>query len=164
VNPRWAIRRTSRNHGLGYGRRGRYRFTYNPSSTAGSAVPVAARPLVLTCCTTRRARKPHRCIECDETITPGTLYDHWSTKWEGEVSSHSTCLGCSAWGLALAKAQLPVCGCSGWELGSMWQEVEEFAREHLDYDPKTGEEFPRPRKRKPSVVVADVEMGEGGAP
>ena len=81
------------------------------------------------------------------------IADHWSTKWEGSVESHSTCVDCTAWSAALGTAQRTVCGCSGWLIGGMWDEIKEFTREHLYYDPKTGKEFDRPKAYGLEFVV-----------
>ena len=106
----------------------------------------------------RKARTSHRCIECDCTIAPGTVYEHVAMGWEGTVESYSECVDCAAWGSAFARAQGVACGCSGWELGAMWDEIEEFTREHLYYDPKTGRELTRPKgaQRNQFVVMGDM--------
>jgi len=44
----------------------------------------------------RRARKPHRCIACHETITPGDLYWAFSGLWDGSWSSGKQCARCQA--------------------------------------------------------------------
>ena len=43
---------------------------------------------------TRRARKRHRCGECEGLITPGCHY--WESRglWEGQWSTHKTCGSC----------------------------------------------------------------------
>lgn len=42
----------------------------------------------------RRAARPHRCGECDETISPGQLYEYVHGKWEDHWSTHRTCARC----------------------------------------------------------------------
>jgi hypothetical protein len=44
---------------------------------------------------TRKARKRHRCCECNEPIMPGQLYEHVSGKWDGTFSVVRTCLRCA---------------------------------------------------------------------
>jgi hypothetical protein len=82
-----------------------------------------------------RARKAHRCEECRRVILPGERYARHSQKWEGDVSSWPTCAQCDAWSSAFARASRIVCGCSGHVVGEMWEQIAEFAREHLGYDP-----------------------------
>jgi hypothetical protein len=79
----------------------------------------------------RKARKPHKCIECRETIKAGQQYVYRSTKWEGDVSSWAVCLVCDDWSKALCAAQERECGCSGYELGAMLVALKEFHGEHL---------------------------------
>jgi hypothetical protein len=83
---------------------------------------------------TRKARRPHSCVECGDTIRPGDRYVHHASLWEGSVTTWACCLDCDAWGDALAEAQRRECGCSGWELGRMWEAIAEFAAEHLSAD------------------------------
>lgn len=44
----------------------------------------------------RRARKSHRCCECGSDIKPGEQYEAYSGKWDGYVTSYSTCERCLA--------------------------------------------------------------------
>ena len=44
---------------------------------------------------TRRARKPHECGECGETIEPGSLYLYEREVFEGNISVHKTCARCA---------------------------------------------------------------------
>lgn len=41
-----------------------------------------------------RARKQHRCCECNRTIQPGEQYHIESGKYDGEIFSYKTCLTC----------------------------------------------------------------------
>ena len=43
---------------------------------------------------TRKARKPHECLECGVTIAPGETYEYVVGKWD-DFETFSTCLGCS---------------------------------------------------------------------
>ena len=43
---------------------------------------------------TRRARKPHACCECDETIPVGASYEYYSGVWDGRPDAYKTCLSC----------------------------------------------------------------------
>ena len=88
-----------------------------------------------------KARKPHACEECACTISPGTRYVRDVAKWEGDINVNVMCLDCAAWAGALCRAQDIVCGCSGWPIGALWNEIADFAREHLSYDPD-GEDDP----------------------
>lgn len=42
----------------------------------------------------RKARKQHKCCECDEPILPGEKYEYASGVWEGRPDSFRTCLPC----------------------------------------------------------------------
>lgn len=57
----------------------------------------AERPLALRV-TERRARRAHRCCECDEPIPPGARYRYTSGVWAGGVGAGSfkQCLSCAA--------------------------------------------------------------------
>lgn len=44
----------------------------------------------------RKARKPHRCVECGKAIQPGERYQYYTAKWEGDVTTSKMCLWCSA--------------------------------------------------------------------
>lgn len=44
---------------------------------------------------TRKARKPHRCCECGETIERGETYERVKGCWDGTWATYSTCLICS---------------------------------------------------------------------
>jgi hypothetical protein len=84
---------------------------------------------------TRRARKPHTCEECHETIAPGDTYVRVATLYDGSWSDHALCSGCRAWASAYNATIREVCGCSGYWIGQLWPSIVEFAREHLGYDP-----------------------------
>ena len=43
---------------------------------------------------TRRARKRHRCGECQGLIEPGTSYHESRGLWDGQWSTHKTCGSC----------------------------------------------------------------------
>lgn len=42
----------------------------------------------------RKARKPHRCVECSRGIKPGDRYEYASGIWDGEPDSYKTCARC----------------------------------------------------------------------
>lgn len=42
----------------------------------------------------RKARKEHKCGECDRTIYKGEEYEYFSGIWDGQASNYKTCLGC----------------------------------------------------------------------
>lgn len=42
----------------------------------------------------RRARKPHRCSECNGAIMVGERYEHVLGKWDGYVDTFNTCERC----------------------------------------------------------------------
>jgi hypothetical protein len=41
-----------------------------------------------------KARKQHKCCECNRTIEPGERYSNESGKWEGEFRIYKTCPDC----------------------------------------------------------------------
>ena len=82
-------------------------------------------------------------------------------KWDGDISTTVSCVDCDAWAKTLCKAQAIGCGCSGWELGNLWGEIEEFTSMHLGYDVETGEESPDGFDPKLSKVKFSVEDGVG---
>lgn len=43
---------------------------------------------------TVKARKPHKCFECGETIPAGARYKRASGKWEGQMETYHFCAGC----------------------------------------------------------------------
>ena len=43
----------------------------------------------------RRARKPHICCECHETIPAGALYEFVWGKWDGQFNTYKTCARCA---------------------------------------------------------------------
>jgi len=59
-----------------------------------------------------RARKPHVCCECREPIVPGQRYELVKGCWEGDWSSHKTCLPCVA-------IRDQYC-CDGYVYGGLW--------------------------------------------
>mgnify|MGYP005609422867 CR=1 FL=1 len=44
----------------------------------------------------RRARKPHRCVECYRTIAPGDTYARFAGVGDGSAWSEPMCLACEA--------------------------------------------------------------------
>jgi hypothetical protein len=111
------------------------------------------------CVRTRpRARKGYACSECDRPILPGQVHVREFQVNDGSASTTRFCVDCHAWAMALCRAQETVCGCSGWELGDLWQEVEEFSREHLGYDPSD-----RRPQREPGDEVFTLDPRLSGA-
>ena len=42
----------------------------------------------------RKARKPHKCIECFGEIKPGDQYEYVTGMWEGTIDEFKTCMPC----------------------------------------------------------------------
>lgn len=42
----------------------------------------------------RKARKQHKCYECQRPIEPGERYEYYSGIWDGEPESYKTCRHC----------------------------------------------------------------------
>ncbi len=107
----------------------------------------------------RKARKPHKCHECDSIIRPGERYVHNAGKWDhGDITTWSDCSACDAWGDAFAAEQRRVCGCSGWELGQLWDAIAEHGREHGWGGPSLEEQRAAEwRGRNRSVAMASAD-------
>jgi len=41
-----------------------------------------------------KARKPHRCVECGDTIVPGETYERTKQMYDGSFDSYATCDCC----------------------------------------------------------------------
>ncbi len=65
----------------------------------------------------RKARRPHQCRECHQTIQPGEKYEYVSGKSGGDVWMAKTCAIC----LAIRDALV----CGTWVHGQLWEEIEE---------------------------------------
>ena len=61
---------------------------------------------------TVKARKPHTCIECGDTIPVGARYRRETGLWDGDWRQYDTCFRCAA-----IRDDFMSCG---WEYGSMW--------------------------------------------
>jgi len=74
----------------------------------------------------RRARKPHRCCECGETIEPGETH-HWVRGlWDGCWETYRTCLVCH---------QIKQDYFCSWAFGALWEAVGEcLGHECIDPD------------------------------
>jgi len=64
-----------------------------------------------------KARKPHKCCECNETIHPGQRYERYSMLFNGRWSHHNTCLICAEIGEAFC--------CDGRLFGHLWEGFDE---------------------------------------
>jgi hypothetical protein len=72
--------------------------------------------------TWRRARKPHRCRACDETIRRGDRYHYSSGVWDGRPDSFAHCARCWAIYLALQAELEPGEGIDlDLDCGETWQ-------------------------------------------
>lgn len=91
-----------------------------------------------------RARKPRPCGECDAEIRAGDVYCRNAGCFDGYMSVDVSCADCAAWAgaylEAARKVEFHVCagphGDGEYAIGSMWEAIAEFCREHLDYDPE----------------------------
>jgi hypothetical protein len=74
--------------------------------------------------TSRRvmARRPHRCCECGDAIAVGDRYERVTGKWDGRISTFTTCLNC----VDIAE-QL---SCNGFRLHErLWEDLDEIRTE-----------------------------------
>jgi hypothetical protein len=62
-----------------------------------------------------KARKPHRCCECDRDIGKGAVYERISGKCDGYIETYKTCMDCRHIRKGLA------CGPVG--LTMLWDEI-----------------------------------------
>lgn len=65
----------------------------------------------------RRARKPHVCEECRETITAGSTYEHISMVFDGAWCSYKLCASCVEIGNHFA--------CGPRSVGTLWEELKD---------------------------------------
>ncbi len=65
----------------------------------------------------RKARKRHKCGECNHTIHPGQMYEADAIVFEGEFTIHKTCILC-----VRVRNSLFECG---WYYGGVWEDVHE---------------------------------------
>lgn len=68
----------------------------------------------------RKARKPHRCCECRQIITPGSIYESVRMATDGEFQTYQTCHLCVEIRNAFT------CG-KGWLFTVVWEDMEEYA-------------------------------------
>jgi len=66
-----------------------------------------------------KARKPHGCCECGNTIHPGSEYQRASGKWDGDFGVYCTCLDCMHIRDAFR------CG-GGFLFGQLWDSLHEY--------------------------------------
>jgi hypothetical protein len=64
-----------------------------------------------------KARKPHKCYECDGAIVPGSVYERIVYKYEGNFECIIICALCSEIGRAFS--------CGGRQVGTLWEQVHE---------------------------------------
>lgn len=70
----------------------------------------------------RKARKPHRCSECQKEIPISERYEHAVGKTDGDIWAYDTCLVCAE----IAEAFY----CDGrWWGGMLWEQMEEVIPE-----------------------------------
>ena len=67
----------------------------------------------------RKARKEHKCCECNRAILPKEKYEYVTGLWEGDIKTHKTCLTC----LEIRS----VFFCDGWFYG----QSKEYLQEHI---------------------------------
>jgi hypothetical protein len=66
----------------------------------------------------RRARKPHRCCECRETISPGQRYVIHVGIWDWEWSRYKQCIECDEIQRHFA--------CTSYIYGELWPDLREI--------------------------------------
>lgn len=64
-----------------------------------------------------KARKTHQCGECYRDILPGEKYEKITAKWDGDFSTHKTCLDCRS-----IRDQF----FTSWMYGQIWEHLDNF--------------------------------------
>lgn len=70
----------------------------------------------------RKARKPHKCSECNKEIPVGGRYEHATGKTEGDLWAYDTCMICAE------IAEAFYCG-GRWFGGMLWESMYEVLPE-----------------------------------
>lgn len=65
-----------------------------------------------------KARKPHKCCECRETIPVGAVHEKTTGRWDDEWLTYRTCLAC------VEIRQLLYC--DGGNYTALWEDVREY--------------------------------------
>ena len=63
----------------------------------------------------RKARKPHKCLECGRIIEPGEIYIYGSGIFDHAPFNHATCADC--------QSVIKEFFCGGREFGTVWEHV-----------------------------------------
>lgn len=71
---------------------------------------------------TVKARKPHKCGECNREIPKGALCESVAGKWDGDFSTHRTCMDCVNIRDGLS------CG-MGFMFGELWNDIREIQKD-----------------------------------
>ena len=74
-----------------------------------------------------KARKTHRCGECFRDISAGEQYESVFGKWEGDFSSHKTCVHCCAARKWLERE------CNGYVYGGIKEDIQDHFYEVSPY-------------------------------
>lgn len=94
-----------------------------------------------------RARKAHHCLECGRTIVVGERYARNVGANDGNFDQWDDCIDCDAWAAAFCDAgkrfnfvQDTTADLSPgqYEVGRLWDGIEEFYREVLGHRPEAG--------------------------
>lgn len=64
-----------------------------------------------------KARKPHRCCECNREIQRGETYQLDTGRWDGDFNTYRTCAQCAE------IRDVFTCG-GGWLYRSLWEDME----------------------------------------
>ena len=67
---------------------------------------------------TRKAKKSHKCEECQEEIKPGDLYSYSTMLFDGSWTTTKMCLSCKEIGDHFT--------CGSRIVGQLWEELEEY--------------------------------------
>ena len=74
-------------------------------------------------CTTPKARKEHKCEECRKVIAKGEVYERFTAKWDGAVTTTKTCLLCAEISTVFY--------CNGRVLGNLWGDMADYVFDRL---------------------------------
>jgi hypothetical protein len=88
-----------------------------------------------------KARKSHRCWECQCVISVGEAYARHAGSYDGRMAVYKVCVGCDDWSTAYIDAARIArfdfdADYPPYVFGDLWVAIAEFCREALGYDPR----------------------------
>lgn len=94
----------------------------------------------------RKARKIHKCSECEDEIKPKENYEHVFGKWRDEIGVYNTCSAC----LEIREHFM----CS-YRFTSIWEDLKEYHDGDLSIDELVGLSVPAQKKLIDMIIEED---------